>query len=111
MRRHFWRGHADASEEGPERNLYPVREARHHALAVERDDLHARVGEVFRKETSSRAEGVVGVRYRQPDLFDPHFECVARLRALDEDGAGQDVPARPLVRGHSRQIYTNAHEA
>src|ERR1043166_8399507 len=74
---------AHTSKEWPQRNFDPVRKMRHHAVAVERDDLHARIRKLIRQETRAWPEAIVRIRNGEPDRLDAHFESVARLRAFD----------------------------
>ena len=88
---------ADAAKEWTQWNLDAIGKMRDHAFRIERDDAHLRVGKIFGDSTAARAERVVGIRNRQPDLFDSDFEHVTRFRALDENRPGENVPARTFV--------------
>ncbi len=52
---------------------------------------------VARQHAALRAEAVRGVRHRQLDLLDAHFQRVARLGAFDEDWAGEYMAAGTLL--------------
>ena len=68
-----------------QRNLNSGTEFRHHAFAVERNNLHLAIREVFRQEAADWAESVIGVRNREFDLLDANFEGVSRFGLLDID--------------------------
>ena len=91
------RCHPHAAEERPQRNIDSRREEAEHRPAVERDDLHPRIGEVVGQEPSAIAKGVVRIGNRQIDLEDADLERVAGLGAGDRDRAGEHVPARPAL--------------
>src|SRR5215469_16935098 len=69
-----------------------------HALAIEWNDAHARVGKVFRQEAASWRESVIGVRDPQIDLLNSDLQRVSRIGPFDEHRSIKDVSARSLVR-------------
>jgi hypothetical protein len=60
---------------------------RDHALAVERNDLDARIGKFLGLEPGAIAKTVVAVRYGDLDLLNSDLQRIAGLGALDIDGA------------------------
>jgi hypothetical protein len=69
----------------------------HHAVAVERDDLHADVGEIVGEEACARAESIVGVGEGEGDLLDADFQNVAGLGLFNINRSCKDVPAGAFV--------------
>src|ERR1051326_2395839 len=90
---------AHAAEKRMQRNIDLRGKAGDHLLPVERNYFHPGFRELTRsgEDPALRAEAVVSVRNGDVDFLDPHFERIARLGALDEDRAGQDMAARSLV--------------
>ena len=95
----FGAGGCDAhrAEERMQRQRDSGGKAGGHFLAVERDDLHARVGEVVRQESAAGGEAVAGEIGVEVDLLDADFERVAGFRFGDGDRASEDVAARAAL--------------
>src|SRR5882672_12615379 len=92
----LWRRHAHAAEKWMQRNLDSWREFRHHPLFIQRNYFHLRIGIILGQESAARTKSVVSVRNRQPHRNDPHLQHIARLRILNINRPGKNVPARTL---------------
>src|SRR5258708_963207 len=96
----FRRRNAHAAKKRMQRNLNPRAKLRDHALAVERNDLDARVGKVVRQEGGAKAKPVVSVRNGQIDLLNANLQRIPRLRVFNVYRAIQYVASRTsLVAG------------
>ena len=91
------RRHPNAAKKRLERYFNAVGESGNHSTVVQWDDSHPGIWKVIRKESPSRAKGVVGVGYGELDRLYSHFEHVTRLGALDINWPCQNVPARSLI--------------
>jgi hypothetical protein len=80
-----------------QRNLDARREFRHHALFIQRNDFDFRVRIIVGQIAAPRAESIVGVRNRQLDRQDFHFQHVAGFRAFNVNRPSKDVPAGAFV--------------
>ncbi len=80
-----------------QRNLDARREFRHHALFIQRNNFHFRVGIIIGQITAPRSEPVVRVGNRQFYRQNFHFEHVTHFRAFDVNRSRENVPARPFV--------------
>jgi hypothetical protein len=92
-------GDAHGPEEGVQWDVDAGGEVADHLLAVKRDELLARVGEVVGEEAAADAEAVAGPRDVYVDLLDADFEDVAGGCAFNRDGAGEEVAAGAAVGG------------
>ena len=95
--RAFRRRVAHAAEKGMQRNLDARGKFRHHALLVERNDFYFRVRIIVGQIAAPRPERVVGIRNRQLDRQNFHFQHVADFRAFDVNRTRQNVSARAFV--------------
>ena len=93
------RGHAHAPEKRPQRHVDARQKMGHHFLRIERNNAHFGVAKILRNEAALGPEGIVSVGNSQINSLNAHFQHVARLGPLHENGAGKDVPARSFV-GH-----------
>src|SRR5205823_2006426 len=92
------------------------REVRHHVLFVEWNDLRLAVCVVLGEESTPWTKAVVRVRNGQIDRLDPHLEDISRIRSLDEDWTGENVPARAtvlhrVINGPQRWLYVAGLDA
>src|SRR5205807_766502 len=78
-------------------NLNSWPEPGNHAIAVERNDLYARVSKVIGKEAGSKAKPVVGIRNGKIDFQNADLKRVAQFGILDKHRAIQDVSAGAFV--------------
>src|SRR6185312_5437472 len=92
-----WRGNTHAAEKRMQWNLNPRSKLGHHALFVQRDNLHLAIREVLGKKSARRAKSVVSIRNGQIDLLDSHLKRVSRLSLFDVDRSVEYVSARTFV--------------
>src|SRR5215813_4961844 len=66
-------------------------------LAIDWDDTLEHAREFVRQRTRVRPLTVVTIVDRKIDLQDANFQCVAGLRAINEDRPGKDVSRRAAI--------------
>src|SRR5215467_7457110 len=88
-----------AAEERLERDDDARRELRGHLLRVDRNDARRDLAvAVLRQDAAAAVVAVIDVEADRENLY---LEHVARLRALDEDRSGENVPAgAAAIAGH-----------
>src|SRR5579859_5092420 len=94
----FRRSYSHAAEEGMQRNLDARSKPGDHSLAIEGNDLGARVSEILRQESGPKTEPVVGIGDREIDFLDVYFQRISRLSAVDVHRSIEDVAARAMGR-------------
>src|SRR5579871_945146 len=93
----FGRSNTHAAEEGADGNLDVLGKMRDHLLAIERNDLHTRVGKLVGQKAGTGAKTVIGERNSQFDGLDANFERDTDLRVFDVNRTGEDVSAGSFV--------------
>ena len=66
-------------------------------LAIDRDDTLEHTREFVRQRARVRPLTVVAIVDRKIDLQDANLQCVAGLRAVNEDRSGKDVSRRAAI--------------
>ena len=66
-------------------------------LAIDRDDTLEHTREFVRQRARIRSLTVVTVVDREIDLQDANLQCVAGLRAINEDRPGKDMSRRAAI--------------
>src|SRR6202158_5760132 len=88
---------AHTAEKRMQWNLDAWGEFSDHALFVEWNNFYFRVRIIVGQIAAARPECIVGVRNRQFDGENSHFERIADFRAFDVNRSGEDVPAGAFV--------------